>query len=413
MRLFSSSRNRNSQKERVDASIMIPRLLLLGCVILLLAIGLVMVYSASSVEAYNDYEEASYFLKRQAIFAIIGIGLAALVAFLPFRIWNGNVLWGIWLIAVLFLGATDLFGFVGLGSRRWIDLGFFTLQPSEFAKIAVMLLVTYLIINFKNGGYPSFLAFVVRLAVVVVIPGLLIFAQPDLGTTLILLVGVLAVLWFGEISRRVIFIGLLSVAILALLAVTIVGFRSDRLAAWLNPWDDPLDTGYQIINSYYAFSEGGIFGVGLGNSTQKYLYLTYAYNDFIFAIIGEEFGLIGAMFVVLLYVGFAFAAFRIGNMATDLFGKIITNSMAMTIVFQAFLNIACTTGLLPVTGKPLPFISYGGSSLISTMIMVGFILAVSLQYSSDDVQRRRASIRSYRGSAAASYDSYRQRPYRR
>ncbi len=393
----SDSRKSSDNKTRTAASVMIPRLLLIGCVVMLVVIGLVMIYSASSVEAYSDYGDAMYFLKRQSMMLALGLVPMAVVIALPFQIWNRNVLWGIWTASVLLLVVTDIFGFVGLGAQRWLYIGPIGFQPSEFTKIATLLLVAYQIVEYRSGSGDPFMRFLLKMLASIAIPAALILIQPDLGTTIILLVGVIAVLWFGEISRKLI-LGVLGVVIiLALIAIFLVGFRSTRISSWLDPWSDPYYSGYQIINSFYAFSEGGIFGVGLGNSTQKYLYLPYAYNDFIFAIIGEELGLFGATAVILLFLVFLLAAFRIGRMSSSGFGMMVCNSMASTIVFQAFLNIACVIGVLPITGKPLPFISYGGSSIISTLMMVGFMISVSRHCSADETQRRRSQIRSYAG----------------
>ncbi|MGI6217622.1 MAG: putative lipid II flippase FtsW [Coriobacteriales bacterium] len=376
-----------------SASVLAPRLLLIGCVLVLIAIGLVMIYSASSIEAYEQYGEASYFLKRQAIMVLLGIAAAVVVIIVPFEKWNRNILLAIWGISMLLLILTEAFGFIGLGSKRWIYIGSFGFQPSELAKIAMILMSAYLIVEYHHREDMTFLQLFWRLFVVAVLPAVFILIQPDLGTTLVALVGVLAVLWFGEVKKQYVAVIIIAVLILAVLAVTLVGFRSDRISAWLDPWSDPLGTGYQTINSFYAFANGGIFGVGLGNSTQKYLYLPYAYNDFIFAVFGEEFGLVGCVILILLYLTFLLAAFRIGNTSTTLFGKIICDSFATTIVFQAFLNMGCVIGVFPVTGKPLPFISYGGSSLVTTMIMVGFILAVSFRNSADTATKKRRSIR--------------------
>ena len=377
----------------VPASVLTPRLILIGCVILLLAIGLIMVYSASSIEAYDKFEDSAYFLKRQLIMIALGVGIAAVVAALPFSIFNGKILWTAWLIMVVLLSSTAVIGHVALGAQRWLELGGLAVQPSELAKIVMMLLCANLIVEFREGGKMSFSQFLVRFAVAAIVPAVLILAQPDLGTTLVALVGILAVLWFGEISRKMVIVILIVVVAVTVVIVTMPGFRSDRIAAWLDPWSDPLDSGYQIINSYYAFSEGGLFGVGLGNSTQKYLYLPYAYNDFIFAVIGEEFGLLGATGVIGIFCVFVYAAFRIGRLSNNTFAKIVTDTSATLIAFQAFLNIACVIGVLPITGKPLPFISYGGTSIVSTMILVGIILSVSIHCNGDAASRRRSSFR--------------------
>ncbi len=374
--------------------VLAPRLTVIVVVAILLAIGLVMVYSASSVEAYNDHGEASYYLKRQLVFAAVGIACAAVVVCLTPKIWNQNVLSMIWAISLALLVFTWLAGFVGLGAKRWVALGPFVFQPSEFAKITVMLLFANLVVRYREGqlknGFKSLLGWT---AITVVLPAMMILIQPDLGTTLVLLISVVAVLWFGEVNRKWVMYLLVAVAALAVIAIAFQGFRSTRILAWLSPESDPDGYGYQSLNSYYAFANGGFFGVGLGNSTQKYEYLTYAYNDFIFAIIGEETGFLGCIVLIGLYMLLAVCSFRIGSHAQSAFGMIVCNAAAATIVFQALLNMGCVTGVFPVTGKPLPFISYGGSSMISTMILVGVILSVSFKDSDDGSRRRRGAIR--------------------
>lgn len=364
----------------------------MGIVALLLVIGLVMVYSASSVDAYNDYGDSAYFLKRQAVFVALGIICAAVVIALTPRIWSPNILLGIWIASVLMLALTMALGYVGLGAKRWISIGPFSFQPSEFAKIAMMLLAADLIVRYQNGDLEA-KQLIVGLLVAILVPCAIIIMQPDLGTTIVALVSTLAVLWFGEVKRKWVIGFLVMVFIVGVVAIATMGFRSSRITAWLDPESDPYGSGYQSLNSYYAFANGGIFGVGLGNSTQKYEYLTYAYNDFIFAIIGEEGGIVGAVFVIVLYFLLAVFSFRIGSHANSRYGMIVCDSAAVTIVFQAFLNIACVCGVLPVTGKPLPLISYGGSSMLATMILVGIILSVSFKDSDGGVSLRRSSIR--------------------
>ena len=368
--------------------------MVIGIVAMLLVIGLVMVYSASSVDAYNDYGDSAYFLKRQAVFMVLGIICALVVIALTPRIWSHNVLIGIWVASVALLVLTMALGYVGLGAKRWISIGPFSFQPSEFAKIAMMLLAADLIVRYQDGELEGgFKELVIGLVVAILVPSVVILMQPDLGTTIVALVATLAVLWFGEINRKWVILFCVAVIVVGVVAIATMGFRSTRITAWLDPESDPYGSGYQSLNSYYAFANGGIFGVGLGNSTQKYEYLTYAYNDFIFAIIGEEGGLVGAVFVMALYFFLVFFSFRIGSHANSRFGMIVCNSSAVTIAFQAFLNIACVCGVLPVTGKPLPLISYGGSSMLATMILVGIILSVSFKDSGDGADSRRSSIR--------------------
>ena len=393
---------RGRDKGRGDMAVLTPRLVFIISVALLLAFGLVMVYSASAPEAYRDFNDTAYFLKREVIWVGLGIVLAFIVAKLPFGLWNGKVLWTIWFVMVVILFVNLFLGFVGWGAKRWILIGPFTFQPSEFAKIAMMLLASYLVVEFRNGSFRTLKQFVIQMAICVAVPVGLILAQPDLGTVLVAMVGILCVLWFGEFPKRYIIGFIVVVIALGLIMIFASGFRGGRIQAWLHPENDPAGTGYQILNSFYAFSDGGIFGVGLGNSTQKYLYLPFAYNDFIFAVIGEEFGLVGCAVIIILFLVMLRSAYQIGVMAANQFSKIIACTSASIIAFQAFLNMACTIGVVPVTGKPLPFISYGGSSMMATMILVGFVLAVSFQSSDDTATRRQKGIRVYEGATGGS-----------
>ncbi|MCL2889059.1 MAG: FtsW/RodA/SpoVE family cell cycle protein, partial [Eggerthellaceae bacterium] len=220
--------------------------------------------------------------------------------------------------------------------------------------------------------------------------------QSDLGTTIICFVGILAIMWLGEVPLPV-FFGILVAGVgLALLASFNTEYRAERLI-FLNPWNDGkegLGDGYQLIHSFYAFSEGGIFGVGLGNSREKFLYLPQAESDFIFAIIGEELGLLGALIVIGLFLCLLYAGMRIARKAPDDFGMLIAGGLTVIIVFQAFLNMGCAIGVVPTTGKPLPFISSGGSSLIASLAMLGIVLSVSRGAVMPDIhEQRRADLR--------------------
>ena len=182
---------------------------------------------------------------------------------------------------------------------------------------------------------------------------------------------------------------LLALMVVAGVGLAAYGFRSDRILAWLKPWENTDGVAYQIVNSFYAFGDGGIFGLGLGMSRQKYSYLPEAHNDFIFAIIGEELGLVGSLAVILLFMLFIYAGLQIAHRAPDLMGRMLAGASTVIIGFQAFLNILCVIGLLPITGKPLPFISYGGSSIIASLIFVGLILSVSFHSTLNDPGERR------------------------
>jgi cell division protein FtsW len=356
---------------------------------MLLVFGLVMVYSASFVESFTnpDIQDSSYIFRRQLM--LVGIGLVALVVMLAidYRVWNSFISWLPWLLGVVLLILTWATGNEELGGKRWIDVFGFNLQPSEFTKVALLLLAAMLMVKLREEGNTRPL--IIMTAVAVGLPALLILLQPDLGTTLIALVGVVAVAWFGELSMKPLAFVVLLIGLIGAAAIFLTDFRTARIDAWLDPWSDPLDGGYQIVNALYAFAGGGPTGVGLGMSHQKYLYLSQAHNDLIFPIIGEEFGLIGTIAVALLFLLFLFAAFRIAHNASDLYGRVIAGSAAGMIGFQAFLNMLCTVNILPMTGKPLPFFSAGGSSIIVTLMLVGLILNVSLRSKNADEARER------------------------
>lgn len=388
------------------ADSMAPQLILVFAVVILTLIGCVMIYSSSIAEAIDDEVPAISFLTDQLLFIAVGAFAAfVLWRYIPSRVWRGPALWGIWLVAVALLALVALMGIVGLGAQRWLVLGPISLQPSEFAKIALVLMAANLFCEYREGS-GTVAQILTKAFVLIGIPvAFLYVTQSDLGTTVIIAVGILAVMWLGEVPLRVIGGICLLGVIFILLAIFGTGYRSDRML-YLDPWNDGQGgqgKGFQLIHSYYAFSEGGLFGVGLGNSSEKF-YLPEAETDFIFAIIGEELGMVGALFVVVLFIALLYAGMRIANSARSDFSTMMAGSCTIMLVFQAFLNIGCVVGLLPTTGKPLPFISSGGSSLIATFIMVGLILSVSREDAGPSIyEQRRANLRIVR--AAQSGDA--------
>lgn len=388
------------RKKPVPAAIMLPRLLFIASASLLVIIGLVMIFSASSITAMKETGDAAYYFKNQLKFVIIGIPLVAVAAYIPFDVWNKAISWLPWALVVVLLGFTAVMGVVGLGAQRWIELGpLGGFQPSELGKIAILLVFAYLVAQFQTGEL-AFKDFMLRGLVAVGLPFVLILAQPDLGTSIIVFLTVLFVLWMGEVDSRPILALLVFVFIAATVAIISSPYRLQRFAAAFFPWSDPLGDGYQLINSLYAFGSGGIFGVGLGLSRQKYLYLPEAHTDFIFAVIGEEAGLLGATVVVLLFIVFIYAGMRIARGAPSLFGRMLAGGATATIGIQSFINMACTVGLFPVTGKPLPFVSSGGSSLLATLILTGLVLSVSFHSALPDAaEMRRMDMRVIDGGA--------------
>ena len=374
-----------------------PRIVALLCVLGLTLLGLVMIYSASSISAISENADATSYLVDQLKFAGIGI-VAALVLWklLPYRLWAGPLIWVVWGVAVVLLLLTAFAGIAALGAQRWLVIGPISLQPSEFVKIAIVLMAARLFSDLRAGAVDG-RTFIVQILLFIVAPtGFLFASQSDLGTTAIIAVGILGVMWMGEVPLRTMVAVVLGLVVFAIAATLISSYRGDRFL-YLDPWNDGENgqgRGYQIIHSYYAFSEGGIFGSGLGNSREKYLYLPESETDFIYAIIGEELGLIGAVIVIAVYLALLWAGMRIARAAADDFGAMVAGALTIMLVFQAFLNIGCVIGVFPTTGKPLPFVSSGGSSLIASFMMIGIVLSVSEDVSGKSIyERRRDDLR--------------------
>ena len=398
-------------KRETPAHIMAPRIIMLLSVLALVLIGFVMIYSTSSVItlANADAPDAANPMADvlgQVRYAVAGLVLAAAIwKFLPCSVWRGPFVYVAWGLAAILLVATMFIG-VGdeeWGARRWLVLGSASLQPSEFAKIVLVLVGARLFADLREGVL-TFRAFFVQIFVLVLAPILLILAkQSDLGTAMICVVGILAVMWLGEVPARTMAIVAGLVVAVGIVGVVSEPYRMSRLMVFLDPWNDGKEgfgTGYQLIHSLYAIAGGGLFGVGLGNSHEKYLYLTQSDTDFIFAIIAEELGLAGALVVIALFALFLYAGMRIARSATDNFGTMVAGGLTIMIAFQAFLNIAMVVGWFPVVGKPLPFVSSGGSSLIATLAMVGLILSVSKEAAAPTIyERRRADLRVVRAAS--------------
>ena len=381
-----------------------PRVVLILAVLALTLIGFVMIYSASSISAITESGNADSYLFDQLRFAAVGLVAAfVLYKFIPYQVWAGVFGWVVLGIGIALLVLTAVTGTSALGAQRWVNLGPISLQPSEFFKIAVVLVAARLFSDLRAGAIDA-RAFLIQVLLLLVTPTVFLFAtQSDLGTTAIIFLGIIAVMWMGEVPLRTV-LAVIVIAILFAIAATVFSsYRSDRFL-YLNPWNDGQNgygNGYQIIHSYYAFAEGGLFGVGLGNSREKFLYLPESETDFIYAIIGEELGLIGAVLVIVLFLVVLWAGMRITRDAADDFGSMTAGSLTIMLVFQAFLNIGCVIGVFPTTGKPLPFISSGGSSLIASFIMVGIILAVSRGSSiARSPEHRREELRVVRAAGA-------------
>ncbi len=355
-----------------------PATLLVIATCSLLGLGLVMILSASSVASFANYGSSYLFFKKQLLWAAIGGASFIVFSRLDYRHLKGvgypaYALVFILLLAVLVPGV----GITTGGSSRWLGAGPFTFQPSELAKLALVLFAADVFSRKKESSLREFTH--TALPLVPALGGLtvLVIAQPDLGTTLLL----------GSIA-----LGMLFVAGAPLGYVTIIGgaggalagfaalsapYRRERVLSFLNPWSDPLDTGYQAIQSMFALGSGGWFGVGIGASRQKWLYIPNAHTDFIVAIIGEETGLIGTSVVLGLFAFIAYLGIRIARNAPDRFGTLLASGITIWITVQALVNIGAVTASLPITGVPLPLVSFGGSSLVVSLIAMGILVSIA------------------------------------
>ena len=350
--------------------------ILLSCIFLNI-IGLIMIYSSSSIWAKYKFNDQFRYLKYQTIFMIVGLILIKIISKLnlDFIKKKSNLLLligSILLILVLIPGI----GKVRNGSRSWFGIGNLGIQPSEFMKITLVIFTAkYLennkrqMKNIKEGVIPI-------LALTIIIFGL-IMLEPDLGTGVIITVTIIAMLFISGVKINFFvgigILGLLGIAVLIIIAP----YRVNRILSFINPWKDPLGTGFQIIQSLYAIGPGSLFGLGLGNSRQKHFYLPEPQTDFIFSIICEELGFVGASIVVILFAIITFEGFKVARKSNDLFKKYLAFGITFSLAFQSSLNLMVVVGLIPVTGVTLPFLSYGGSSLLISMINIGLLLNIS------------------------------------
>lgn len=351
------------------------RYLLLGSAVFLTLFGLVMIYSASSITAAVREGSSLHFFVRQLVFIALGGCAAWFVARIDYRTLEHRAP-ALWAVSVALLIATIVVGAVRNGARRWIDLGFFNLQPSELAKLACVLLLAMVAVEWMKGRITGG-TLAARSVIVVGVPAVLVMIQPDLGTTVTLVFASAMVLILAGIKLRWVAGAFALAAAAGVAMIAVAPYRVRRVTAFLDPWADAQGKGYQIIQALLAFGTGGLDGVGLGLSRQKFFYLPEAHTDFILAIIGEEAGLIGTLAVLAGLAVFVLAGFRIALGARDRYGMLVAGAITGALALQAFLNMAAVTGVLPITGKPLPFVSYGGSSMLVTMMSLGLLLSVS------------------------------------
>lgn len=344
---------------------------------LLVGIGIVMIYSSSAVLAHDWHGNAQFFLIRQFFYVLLGTIGFFIAATLPVKFYKMNARAFILLAILLLLTVyAPVIGHSAGGARRWIHVGAFQFQPVEFAKLACCIyLADYLsrkIAVVQKGDIRIFLPPFLLIGLLCC----LTIAEPDLGSTALMAL-LMAVIFFVSGIRLRYIIGVVVAFAMGLYVLILMKpYRVSRLQAYLDPWQDPQGSGFQIIQSFLAFASGGLRGVGLGQSTQKLFYLPSSHNDFILAVIAEELGLIGLLVVIVLYVLFFLCCIRIAKRTDQPFEKLLVTSLTLLIIFQAVIHMMVATGLVPTKGLPLPFISYGGSSIVVNLITVGILMSV-------------------------------------
>ena len=348
--------------------------LIAGASLMLLGLGLVMVLSASSIESYRVFGSPYTLALRQALFAVVGVVTMFLAARMPVPFWRGTARWLLGLAAVL-LVAVLVIGVEVAGQRNWIEIfGPFRLQPSEFAKIALVVWGADMLAR-RQRRTTTWQELLVPVLPVAIVMMLLVQAEGDFGNTLMLAAITAGMLFAAGAPARffaiMALVGTAGVWVLTLLAP----YRMARFTDWLDPQADRLGGGWQLTQGQYALGTGGVMGVGLGASREKWGSLPEAHTDFIFSVIGEELGLIGTFAVLALFALLAFAIFRMTSTTKDPFVRIASAGVGSWVVFQAVINIGAVLGLLPITGVPLPLVSYGGSSLVPTLGALGMLLS--------------------------------------
>ena len=345
--------------------------------ILLSMFGLVMIYSASYIWAEYKYGNPYKFVINQGIFMIVGIFLMIVISRIDYKVYEkySNKFLFICLVLLVLVLIPGI-GTVRNGSRSWFGIGSLGIQPSEFTKLALIIFTSKYLVN-NGDNMKSFKKGMLPILMVIGIVFGLIMLQPDFGTGTIIVMSVIGLLFVGGMNLgfmiKAVMVGIVGIIGLILMAP----YRLQRILSFLDPWSDPLGSGFQIIQSLYAIGPGGLLGMGFGNSIQKHFYLPEPQTDFIFSIISEEFGFAGVLIISTLFLTLIISGFMVSRKQIDLFGKYLSFGITFQIAFQTVLNLMVVVGLIPVTGVTLPFLSYGGSSLLITLCSVGIILNIS------------------------------------
>ncbi|WP_028305582.1 putative lipid II flippase FtsW [Desulfitobacterium sp. PCE1] len=360
---------------------------LLISVLAILVFGMVMVLTAGSVRGYSESENVFFYVVRQGKWALLGGFAALIMTRIPYPLLKklSGIGMGVTLILLVMVLGSDS-GIEAGGASRWLQIGPIRVQPSEIAKIAMILFLTnyidrYPVRRLKDLIWPA----------LILIPLFaLVYKQPDLGTTLVLVFTAAALFWQTELSTWWFILAVPCFGAPLLYLIYNTTYQWNRILVWLDPWKYASGLGYQIINAEIAFGSGGIFGVGLGRSMQKFGYLPETYTDMIFALIGEELGLIGTLLLISLFVLCYGRGFYIARQCPDRFGRLLAFGITFSLAIQTAINLCVVTGVLPVTGITLPLVSYGGSSLVITLVEIGILLNIS-RYSKISMPQRRSS----------------------
>ena len=382
-RKLHAKENRRSAAGRAGESVDYPFLFL---ILLLLAVGLAMLYSASFAQSAYDtgYESTTRYLFKQAACAVIGLAAMFFFSRIPVQVWY-RFAWGLYGVSIVLLLSVLVIGQEVNGAKRWINLAGIRFQPSEVAKFTQILLFARLTRNYgtdvKKFRY-GVLGFGMALM------GILIPLALEKHLSAFMLMGMVAVvmMYVAGTSPKWLLAGAGAAVVFAVVYITFMGYAGDRITAWLHPEQDPGDTGYQILQSLYAIGSGGLFGLGWGKSRQKYLYLPFQYNDYIFAICCEELGLVGACAIIALFSAAIFRGYWIALRARDRFSTVLASGLITLIAVQTILNLGVVTNLLPSTGIALPFFSYGGTALAVNLGEMGIVLGISRQRNRSKLQ---------------------------
>lgn len=343
----------------------------------LAAFGLVMVYSSSYIYAQERYGDGLYYFRRHIIFLGVGLFLMFCFRYLNYRLLSSLAVPGfiasmLAMVAVMIPGVGSKAG----GATRWIDLGFTSFQPVEFAKISLVLFLAKRLVGKDYDPMDLKRGFFYQLWPPLLLAALCLL-QPDFGSAALIVITTGMMLYMAGTRFRYLFVSFLTMLPVFYVTIMAVPYRRARFMTFLDPWADPQNSGFQIIQSFLAFYRGGLFGVGLGNSKEKLFYLPEAHNDFILAVVGEELGFIGMVLVCLAFMFLFFRGMRVAAKASDAFGALVAGGLAVLIGLEVFLNAGIVLGLLPTKGMNLPFISSGGSSILCALIAMGILLSIS------------------------------------